>query len=84
MTYLLSGENIWKSSVESAIIIVISYAEIGAKEAGRGHGMVLLAASLRLYWLLRRLKRTEHVGVGTGRVGPESADRGDCPCADAG
>ena len=50
MTYLLSSKNIWKSSGGSAIIIVISYAEIGAREAGRGHEMVLLAAPLRLYW----------------------------------
>ena len=54
VTYLLSSKNIWKSSVESAIVIMISYAEIGAKEAGRGHEMVLLAAPLRLYWLLCR------------------------------
>lgn len=29
-------------------------------------------------------KRMEHVGVGTGRVGSESIDRGNCPCVDAG
>ena len=40
--------------------------ESGAKEA-EGHGIVLVAAPLRLYWLLRRQKRAEHVGVGTGR-----------------
>lgn len=84
MTYLLSSKNIWKSSVESAIIIMISYAEIGAKEAGRGHEMVLLVAPLRLYWLLCRQERAEHVGVGTRRVVPESRDCGDCSCADVG
>ncbi len=63
---------------------MISYAEVGAKEAERGHGMVLLVAPLRLYWLLRRQKRAEHVGVGTGRTVSESLYCGDCPCADAG
>ena len=84
MTYLLSGKNIWKSSVESAIIIVISYAEIGAKEAGRGHGMVLLAASLRLYWLLCRQERAEHVGVGDCLFIHQPVDCGNRPCLDAG
>ena len=32
-------------------------AATGAREAGRGHDMVLLAVPLRLYWLLRRQKR---------------------------
>ena len=63
---------------------MISYAEIGAKEAGRGHEMVLLAAPLRLYWLLRRQERAEQVGVGTRRVVPESRDCGNRPCLDAG
>ena len=84
MTYLLSSKNIWKSSVESAIIIVISYAEIGAKEAGRGHEMVLLAAPLRLYWLLCRQERAEQVGVGTCRGIHQPVDCGNRPCLDAG
>ena len=38
---------------EYAIIIIVFCVKVGAKEA-EGHGIVLVAAPLRLYWLLRR------------------------------
>ena len=68
---------------EYAIITMVFCVKVGAKEA-EGHGIVLVAAPLRLYWLLRRQKRAEHVGLGTGRIVPESLDCGDRSCTDAG
>lgn len=47
---------------EYAIIIMVFCVESGAKGA-EGHGIVLVAAPLRLYWLLCRQERAEHVGV---------------------
>lgn len=42
-----------KISKKYAIIIMVFCVESGAKGA-EGHGIVLVAAPLRLYWLLRR------------------------------
>ena len=49
---------------EYAIIIMVFCVKFGAKGA-EGHGIVLEAAPLRLYWLLCRQEKAEHVGLGT-------------------
>lgn len=72
-----------KISKKYAIIIMVFCMEFGAKEA-EGHGIVLVAAPLRLYWLLCRQERAEHVGMGTCCGIHQPVDCGNRPCLDAG